>query len=98
MARVCFFCQKPIDLEGKIQFREECPHCRRDLHICKNCREYDPHAYHQCRESQAEYVAEKEKSNLCEYFSFRENGAGQPGTKGSREEAEKLWKKMVKDS
>lgn len=97
MARVCCFCKKEVGIEGKIQFREECPHCRRDLHICLNCRDYDEAAYHQCRESQAEYVSMKEKSNRCEYFRFRESVSGQSGgEKDSRAAAEEMWRKMVK--
>lgn len=97
MPQVCHFCGKEIEVTGKIQFREECPHCRRDLHICLNCRDFDEAAYHQCRESQAEFVSMKEKSNRCEYFRLRESIPGRSeGEKDSRAAAEEMWKKMVK--
>ena len=69
----CHFCKKPVEIERKVGFREECPHCRQELHLCLNCRDYDLNAYHQCRESQADFVSQKDKGNLCEYFSFRES-------------------------
>jgi len=97
MPRVCHFCGKEIEVTGKIQFREECPHCRGDLHICLNCRDFDEAAYHQCREPQAEFVSMKEKSNRCEYFTFRESASGRDrAPKGGRSAAEEMWKKMVK--
>jgi hypothetical protein len=29
---------------------------------------HDPSAYHECRESSAEWVKDKERGNKCEYF------------------------------
>jgi len=65
----CFSCQKTVEAE-QISFREECPFCRADLHVCRNCRFYDRGAYHECRETSADYVADKERANRCEYFRF----------------------------
>jgi len=42
-----------------------------DLHVCLACRLYDPSAHHECRESQAEWVRDKERSNRCEYFELK---------------------------
>lgn len=66
----CYFCGGELKLEGKVFRRDECPHCRRDLHACVQCRFYDPPAHHQCREPQAEPVSDKEKANFCGYFVF----------------------------
>ena len=65
---VCYQCSKQVELEHKINFREECLYCHADLHICLNCRFYDESAYNECRESSAEKVKDKEKNNYCEYF------------------------------
>lgn len=67
---ICFFCHKELQITDRIGRQETCPHCGNDLHICKNCEFYDTSAYNECREPQAERVADKEKSNFCDYFVF----------------------------
>ncbi len=70
MAEVdCFKCQNKIPVLGKVGIREECFKCRSDVHVCLNCIHFDPKAYNQCREPQADVVLEKERSNFCDYFS-----------------------------
>ena len=64
----CVFCHREISFENRIGRTEECPHCRRDIHCCLQCRFYDRTAHHECRESSAEFVADKEKANFCDYF------------------------------
>ena len=64
----CYQCKKKVEVSYKIGFREECLHCQADLHICRNCRFYDPSAYRECKEPCAERVSDKEKNNYCEYF------------------------------
>lgn len=66
----CHFCKKPILLSGgKASFRESCPACGRDAHICRNCGHYDVSAYNECHEPSADRVVDKEKANYCEYFT-----------------------------
>lgn len=91
----CHFCGSELDMEGRVGRRDQCPFCGRDLHICLNCRFYDPGAYNQCHEPQAERVVDKERSNFCDYFSFREAGApdDRKGHKNARDTLEKLFKK-----
>lgn len=89
----CFSCGKEMSFVVAISRRDECPSCKADVRVCKNCIFYDPKIYNECRETSAEVIREKERSNLCEYF--------QPGTKvvghKSREDllaaAEALFKK-----
>jgi len=92
MMKTCYFCKKEIKIEHKVGFRDTCPECSRDLHICKNCRFYDEGHYNKCREPRAEWVSDREKNNYCEYFEFKE-GWGSPADK-AREEAIKKWKKI----
>lgn len=63
----CHHCQKVIDISEKLGFREECD-CGYDLHVCKNCKFYDESSYNECRETQADRILDKEKSNFCDYF------------------------------
>ncbi len=72
----CFHCKKVNTSESKIGFRDECLHCRSDLHVCRNCEFYDPKVYNECRETSADVVRERDRSNLCDFFSARKNGAG----------------------
>ncbi len=53
---------------GAIRRKDECPHCSADVHACKNCRFFDPGKSNQCIESQADYVADKNRANFCEFF------------------------------
>ncbi|MBI4125149.1 MAG: hypothetical protein HY466_04385 [Deltaproteobacteria bacterium] len=66
----CAFCQREVVLTEKPGRREECPHCGRDIHCCYQCRFYDAKAHHECREPQADFVAEKDQANFCDYFVF----------------------------
>lgn len=72
----CFHCQKINTSLSKIGFRDECLACRSDLHVCKNCEFYDLKSYNECREPSAEVVREKERANLCDFFSARKKSAG----------------------
>ncbi len=69
--RSCVFCGKEVPLEGRVHRRDTCPHCGADLHCCVQCEFYDEHAHNRCRETEAEWVSDREKANFCDYFSFR---------------------------
>ncbi len=85
----CHECKKKPEFQSKIGFREECPYCQADLHICLNCRFYDESAYNECKESSADRVSDKEKNNYCGYFEpLRE--ASKSAESSNRSE---LWKK-----
>ncbi len=66
----CWKCGTEIEVSPseKIISRNSCPQCDRDLHVCRNCRFHDPDAHNECRETQAEWVRDKEKANYCDYF------------------------------
>jgi len=45
---------------------------------------YDVRAFHECRESEAEWVKEKESGNFCAYFTPRKrDGAGGGDDRGA---------------
>ena len=64
---ICWKCKKEISLE-KIARSDECPLCHADLHVCKMCEFYESGAHNDCRESSADMVTDKERSNFCDYF------------------------------
>jgi len=74
--RVCYKCRKELGGEKLVGRRDTCPFCGSDLHVCLNCRFYDPGAYNNCREPQAERVVEKDRSNFCDYFEFGDSAPG----------------------
>lgn len=91
----CWKCGRVL-LESELSRQETCPGCRSDTRVCRNCAHYDPSRNNQCRESAAELVTEKTKSNFCDWFRpvFRDGG----GAEARREDAakaafEKLFKK-----
>lgn len=71
---ICHACQKANAVSGKVGFREDCMHCRADLHCCLNCQFYDPKVYNECRETAADVVREKNRSNYCDFFNPQETG------------------------
>ncbi len=73
---VCHHCSAVWSYTPPLPRRAECPKCRRDAHACHNCKHFDPGAHHECREEQAEWVKDKDRSNFCSYF--------EPGGRQSR--------------
>jgi hypothetical protein len=87
----CAFCQKEIS-DKKIHFRDDCPACGRDLHICLNCEFYDPNAYRQCIESIRELVQDKERANYCDFFRSSSKSAQASEHEDTRNKLKDLFK------
>ena len=64
----CVFCGKSINLASRVSRTDTCPHCKKDLRCCRQCRFYDPHLYNECREVIAERITDKERSNFCDNY------------------------------
>ena len=71
----CFKCSHQIQFVDRLSFFAECEKCGEDAHVCRNCLFFDPKAYNECREPQAEVVREKDRANRCEYFQAKQ-GSG----------------------
>jgi hypothetical protein len=56
----------------KVGRQDVCPHCRADLHCCKNCELYDPSLHNECREIHADFIRDREAANFCQHFNFRD--------------------------
>ena len=87
----CRVCKAELTAD-KILFRDECPKCHSDLHVCLNCFFYDTGKANSCREDSADYVKEKDRANYCEYFlpENKETGVS------NKERAETLWNNLFK--
>jgi hypothetical protein len=64
----CPACGTEHIFEGTLSFREECERCAADLHVCLTCAFHDRYVENECRETEADYVATKDRRNLCEYY------------------------------
>ncbi|MCX7944541.1 MAG: hypothetical protein N2746_08545 [Deltaproteobacteria bacterium] len=89
----CYFCKKDVTFDTKIYIRDECPFCKRDLHICLNCEFFDEGAHHQCKEPQAEYVVDKEKANVCDFF---QPSTGRKSDFNKKDEVKKRLEELFK--
>ena len=91
----CFNCGKEIVVTDRVGRRDSCV-CGADLHCCKNCEFYDPTAYNECREPQAERVLEKAQANFCDYFQISTKpraGTGKGAVQEAKQKLEALFKK-----
>lgn len=91
--RGCHRCGAEVGVE-KVGVRDVCEICRAYLHCCRNCEFYEPGARSDCREPNAEIVADKEAGNFCDYFRF--SSRAQPAaTRGgdARAKLEQLFRK-----
>ncbi len=94
MKVACYSCLNEAHFESRLGFREECLNCRNDLHVCKNCQFHDLKAYNECTENSADVVREKDRANLCEYFTPRKKiDFAQDEKAKNKSAAEALFKK-----
>jgi hypothetical protein len=87
---VCHHCGKELEIKKELGRKETCPFCRADLRCCLNCTFYDPASYNACRESQADRVLEKDRSNFCEYFVYQKTLSSQDVKDGKDRPLDKL--------
>jgi len=69
----CHKCKNEIKVDKIVGRKDICPFCQADLRCCLNCRHYDHGSYNHCREPQADRVIDKDRSNFCDYFIFRDS-------------------------
>ena len=89
----CFNCGNEIDFDRiKMQRTDTCPHCGADLHVCKNCEHWDPGSPNECREHVTEHIADRERTNHCTVFSFKDGPPATKDTASAKARLEKLFK------
>lgn len=64
---ICWHCGARL-VAVDYQREGECPACRRQTHVCRNCRFYQPGRPNDCQEPIAEAVQDKQRANFCDYF------------------------------
>lgn len=87
--RACYACGGVLPEKLEVHRSTECPSCRKDLRVCRNCSFYSPGSHWDCAETVPEGVTDKERANFCDYFRFRLGGAGAVDSRaeGKRDEA-----------
>lgn len=90
----CWHCGAAIEVKERVEFRQVCEKCDRPAHVCRNCRFYDPSYHNQCRETQAELVADKERANFCEYFAAGDASGARPAAAGRRSTAQSTRERL----
>lgn len=64
---ICWSCGTRL-AASDYQREAECPTCRKQTHVCRNCRFYQPGRPNDCQEPVAEPVRDKDRANFCDYF------------------------------
>ena len=92
---LCWKCGHQIDSSVKVSRQDECPSCASDLRVCKNCRFWDPGYHNECRENSTYYIRDREKSNFCMAWEFKnEDGEHANEAEASRSKLEDLFKNL----
>ena len=82
--RSCYACGAALDDKLEVHRSTECPSCRKDLRVCRNCTFYSPGSHWDCAETVPECVLDKERANFCDYFRFRA-GSARPAVSGEKQ-------------
>jgi hypothetical protein len=68
---------------------ETCVKCGADMHVCLNCRLYDPSAHRECTSVSTEPPKNKEKRNFCEEFMMAGGAKGSSSPAGAPDQKKK---------
>ena len=68
----CYACGASLEALGRVYRSTLCPSCAKEVHVCLNCRFYEPGAHWDCRETISEPVRDKERANFCDFFMLTE--------------------------
>lgn len=88
----CWNCNSTVEAPLPLSRREVCPSCDADMRCCRMCDFYDRGYARDCREPVADAVADKERSNMCDFFRPGVPGAAADG--GASAEARKKLERL----
>jgi hypothetical protein len=89
----CHACGETTEAD-RVGVRDVCARCHAWLHCCRNCSFHEPGLHNDCREPQAERVADKAAGNFCDYFQPGATGGAAPDpAAAARERLERLFRK-----
>ncbi|MBM3802582.1 MAG: hypothetical protein FJW26_09785 [Acidimicrobiia bacterium] len=78
----CSMCGASIALE--IELNTQCPKCKTDLHVCKQCGFFDSAARFECLQPIPERVQPKNVRNQCTFFSAKKSIERETTSQSSR--------------
>ena len=87
----CWKCFKVFG-EGakKIGFRDQCPFCDADLHVCLNCKYYAPGKPNDCAVPGTEWIKDRDQRHFCEEFAPKGRSEADPKIDAAKAKARKL--------
>jgi hypothetical protein len=101
MAYYCHKCRNQIEFVIKVGIKvgrhDTCAHCAADIHVCKNCRFYNPALHNQCRIPEADFIRDREAANFCPHFDILDRDAPpeqDDSVKKARDKLDNLFKNL----
>lgn len=95
---MCWKCGVVNKIENPVSRSAVCESCGADLRCCKNCEFYMQGAHYDCRENVEELVADKERSNFCDFFRYSsKNGAARNAADKKAEDARNAFNSLFGD-
>jgi len=88
----CSLCGVIVPPSVNIVLESQCPKCKSDLRVCKNCRHFDTGAQFECTQPISARIVKKDIRNACTFFVTRtsieretgESGGGGAGGGGTQ--------------
>lgn len=69
---VCWACGHVLlDLPLPVGRLNACPACKKDLHVCKMCKSYQPRLANACEAVVDDSPQDKTRANFCEWFEVK---------------------------
>ena len=87
--------ERIIETGRKIFRQDTCSKCGNYLRCCLNCKLYDPMAWKECHEPEADRENDKAMANFCEYFTPADDNkvSGTSRADGAKSKLDDLFKK-----
>ncbi|MFK7958812.1 MAG: hypothetical protein AB8B96_22170 [Lysobacterales bacterium] len=91
MEFACYQCGKPLTgMILPVSRREECAHCRAEVHCCRMCVHYRKDRHQWCAEDRAEPPSSQQVANFCEYFSPSSTAFGDKHSDSTKDALDQL--------
>jgi hypothetical protein len=95
--RTCHFCGRQLDEKMEVYRASTCVSCGKDLKICYNCRFYSKGIHNDCLETSAEPVRDKDRSNFCDYFKFKDAASAERSSSDRKQDARESFLNLFGD-
>ena len=92
--RICHFCGTQLDEKMEVHRSSTCISCGKDLKICYNCHFYSKGVHNDCLETSAEPVRDKDRSNFCDYFRFKDSATADKTSAGGKDHTREDFLKL----